>query len=267
MPSPFPGMDPWLEHPHHWPGVHARLIAVIGDALDACLPKKYYADIEERLYVCQPDDPVTRMIVPDVIIREHQKILENSARAAEARQGSTATLQAPIIEPLEIRERRVVIRTVDKNRVVTVIELLSPANKTRGSKGRRHYIRKRNNVLDSSAHFVEIDLLRGGDRFEGYTKLPPSDYLIAVSREPIRPTADWWLVKLEDRLPEIPIPLRKGDADVMLDLQAVLNTFFDRSDYGRRLRYDQPPEPPLTPAQTAWASELVAAHERSSARE
>ncbi len=264
MPSPFPGMDPWLEHPHHWPGVHTQLVTAIGDAINAALPKKYYAEIEQRLYVCQPDDPVTRMIVPDVIVREHQKILENSAHAAEARQGSTATLQAPIIEPLEIRERRVVIRTVDKNRIVTVIELLSPANKTRGSKGRRHYIRKRNNVLDSLAHFVEIDLLRGGERFEGYTKLPPSDYLIAVSREPIRPTADWWLVPLEQRLPEIQIPLRKGDADIPLDLQAVLNTVYDRSDYGRRLRYDQPPEPPLTPAQAVWASELVAAHQHES---
>lgn len=194
MPSPFPGMDPWLEDPKHWPGVHTQLVTAIGDAMNASLPKNYYAEIEERLYVCQPDDPVTRMIVPDVIIREHQRILERASSTSVVTQGSTATLQAPIVEPLEIRERRVVIRTVDKNRVVTVIELLSPANKTRGSKGRRHYIRKRNNVLDSSAHFVEIDLLRGGERFEGYTKLPPSDYLIAVSREPIRPTADWWLV-------------------------------------------------------------------------
>ena len=261
MPSPFPGMDPWLENPMLWPGVQATLASEISHAMNANLPKKFYADIEVRRYVCQPDDPVIRVIVPDAIIREHQKILDQAARTAGAVRGSTATLQAPIIEPLEIRERRVVIRTVDKNRVVTVIELLSPANKTRGSMGRRHYIRKRNNVLDSSAHFVEIDLLRGGERFEGYTKLPPSDYVIAVSREPIRPTADWWLVKLEDRLPEIPIPLSKGDADVMLDLQAVLNTVYDRSDYGRRLQYDQPPEPPLTPAQAAWANELVTARQ------
>ncbi len=122
-------------------------------------------------------------------------------------------------------------------------------------------------MLDSLAHFVEIDLLRGGERFEGYTKLPPSDYLIAVSREPIRPTADWWLVPLEQRLPEIHILLCKGDADIPLDLQAVLNTVYDRSDYGRRLRYDQPSEPPLTPAQAAWASELVAAHQGSSVSE
>ena len=261
MPSPFPGMDPWLEAPTLWPGVHNTMISVIRFALTPNLPKQYFADIQERLYVCQPDDPVTRVIVPDAIIREHQNILDRAARTAGSVRGSTATMQAPIIEPLEIRERRVVIRTVDKNRVVTVIELLSPANKTRRSMGRRHYIRKRNNVLDSSAHFVEIDLLRGGERFEGYTKLPPSDYVIAVSREPIRPTADWWLVKLEDRLPEIPIPLSKGDADVMLELQAVLDTVYDRSDYGRRLQYDQPPEPPLTPAQAAWANELIAARQ------
>ena len=267
MPSPFPGMDPWLEHPWHWPGVHTHLITAIGDALNATLPKKYYADIEERLYVCQPDDPITRVIVPDAIIREHQKILERTAQIASAVQRSTATLQAPIVEPIEFRESRVEIRTVDKNRIVTVIEMHSPANKTRGSKGRRHYIRKRNNVLDSSAHFVEIDLLRGGERFGSFAMLPPSDYLIAVSREPIRPTADWWLVPLEQRLPEIQIPLRKGDADIPFDLQAVLNTVYDRSDYGRRLHYDQPPEPPLTPAQAAWASELVVANQRSSVRE
>ena len=164
MPSPFPGMDPWLENPMLWPGVQATLASEISHAMNANLPKKFYADIEVRRYVCQPDDPVIRVIVPDAIIREHQKILDQAARTAGAVRGSTATLQAPIIEPLEIRERRVVIRTVDKNRVVTVIELLSPANKTRGSMGRRHYIRKRNNVLDSSAHFVEIDLLRGGER-------------------------------------------------------------------------------------------------------
>ena len=161
MPSPFPGMDPWLEEPSRWAGFHHSLVVEISYAITATLPKRFFADIEVRRYRCQLDDPAMRWIVPNVFIRERFAGAITSVNTTGGERTSTATLQAPIAEPIEFRESRVVIRTVDKNRVVTVIELLSPANKTRGSKGRRHYIRKRNNVLDSSAHFVEIDLLRG----------------------------------------------------------------------------------------------------------
>ena len=251
MPSPFPGMNPWFEEPSLWPGVHGSLINEIRAVINQVAPDRYFADIEERVYLCSADDPYERIVVPDVVIRGEP------SPSAEYATG-TATLDAPvraaIVGTVEHRERRVVLRTADdERRVVTVIELLSPANNTPGSKGQSAYRAKREEVLDSDSHFVEIDLLRAGTRIPAGWNRPELDYRIAVSRQEDRPMADWWFLALRQPLPTIPVPLCGDDPDLQLDLQSVLNTVYERGGYVRRMNYSKPiPSPAVSEQDQEW---------------
>src|ERR1700722_15745691 len=142
----FPGMDPYLEDSHLWPGVHASLIVYIRDLLQPLLRPRYLASIEERVYLERPD----REIIPDVRVQQHRP--DASA--------STTTLEcdAPIrvrVTPLEIRETNLAI--LDRHsgqRVVAVLEAVSPTNKYAGP-GRNSYLAKQTEVLNSSAHLIE----------------------------------------------------------------------------------------------------------------
>src|SRR5687767_12395385 len=159
MPGPFPGMDPYLEHPARWPGVHQRLITRTADSLAALLPPHYVADIGERVYVVQPE----RSIYPDVAVFASPIVARPRDRAG----GGTALApsgEAPWVvtaEPAEVREVFVqILWAQDESRVITVIEVLSPANKAAGSEGRKLYLRKQQELLKSETNLVEIDLLR-----------------------------------------------------------------------------------------------------------
>src|SRR5262249_40379790 len=143
---------------------------------------------------------------------------------------------------LEIRDRK-------SRELITVIELLSPANKRPGPH-REQYLSKRGQVLASPAHLVEIDLLRGGLAMPGADR-PACDYAVMVSRAPERPSAEFWPVGLRDRLPVIPIPLRTGDPDAQLDLQELLDRIHDTGGYAYYI--EGQPDPPLRPDQAAWA--------------
>lgn len=50
MRSPFPGMNPYLEHLELWSSVHSRLIVAIADALADILSQDYRIEIEKRTY-------------------------------------------------------------------------------------------------------------------------------------------------------------------------------------------------------------------------
>ena len=113
--------------------------------------------------------------------------------------------------------------------VVTIIEVLSPANKRANSDGRREYLAKRAMILRSSAHLVEIDLLRGGERLPMAEPLPSVDYDVIVSRAPRRPMADVWPTTLRQPLPTVPIPLAGEDPEVPLDLQAIFHAVHERA--------------------------------------
>jgi hypothetical protein len=260
MPSPFPGMNPYLEATDLSPGVHAALINEIRNRINGTAPPGYFADIEQRVYLLDTDELQKQLIVPDVAVRNTSAAPQDGREA-----GGTATLVAPVKavisvpdQGIDVKERRIVIQTLDDHRIVTVIELLSPANKTGGSKGRENYLHKRHEVLDSDAHFVEIDLLRAGRGIQIFQDAPTYDYLICVSRQQERPEADWWPVLLEQPLPEIPIPLRRGNPDLKLDLQAIMHDVYDRSGYSRRLDYSQPAPPPdLSDSRRKWVSETI----------
>ena len=148
---------------------------------------------------------------------------------------------------LEIRDRR-------DRQLVTVIELLSPANKRPGG-DRDQYLAKRQEILGSTAHLVEIDLLRGGQR-PPVEELPGCDYCVLVSRSELRPRVGLWPLRLHDRLPVIPIPLRAPDPDAQLDIQAVLDDIYDKAHYATYV-YDGSPVPPLSREEETWARQFV----------
>lgn len=149
---------------------------------------------------------------------------------------------------VEIRDRRA-------RRLVTLIEILSPTNKRGG--GRRQYLQKRNKVLRSSSHLMEIDLLRKGKRVPMIEPLPPGDYFVFLTRANRRPETEVWPIALTSALPTVRVPLSEPDPDVPLDLQQAFETIYELSPYGAAIDYSQPPDVPLAKAAAAWAAERI----------
>ena len=260
MPSPFPGMDPYLEHPGLFPGVHQGMIAVARATLNALLPPRYVADIGERVYIVQPE----RSIYPDVVIIEHP-----SARPQREQIGTASAMivgDPPWVVtyyPVEMREVFIEILPVgDESRVITVIEVLSPSNKAAGSAGRELYLTKQQELFESQTHRIEIDLLRRGE----HTVVVPRerlvsrgnwDYRVCLHRGEQGNRCEVWPVTVRQSLPRIYVPLADGDPDVVLDLQAVFNRCYDEGAYARRLDYRCEPTPPLQGEDVMWVDEVL----------
>lgn len=257
MPSPFPGMDPYLEAPAIWPGVRAALLNAIREILVPEVRPNYYVDLERRVYVVEEDDPAQRLLVPDVTV------VAAPGRGAPQPQATAGARAMPAVvlmvqEQLEVRESRLVIHAADNHEVVCVIELLSPANKTTGSKGRDEYLSKRRELLRSTAHLVEVDLLRVGNRIPSVGPLPEGDYYVHVSRVALRPRGEVFAWTLRDAAPAIPVPLRRRDPDAIVDLAEVIGRAYDRGGYDLIVDYLHLPGPPLRPSDEAWAQALLA---------
>ncbi len=222
MPTPFPGMDPYLEHPGLWPNVHASLIIALRDDLAPRLRPRYYVAVEERVVQLGADD------------------LLFAAR------------------PDEIHQRFLQIRDLMGDHVVTVVELLSPANKRPG-KGRQEYEEKRLELLGTRTHLVEIDLLREGQPMpmRGYPST--SDYRLIISRAPRRPRADLLPFTVRQPIPRLRLPLASGDDEPEGDLNELLHTLYDRAGYDLQLDYGREAEPPLTGDDATWANALLQA--------
>ena len=156
-----------------------------------------------------------------------------------------------------MREARIEVIDRKDRAVVTVIEILSPANKVRGSQGRASYDLKRREIMRSPSHFIEIDLLRSGAGFSPFENLGPHEYGVHLSRTQRRPRGTLWPIRLDQKLPAIPVPLLEGDADAELDLQLVLDTSYDLADYGEEVDYRTEPTPPLSAEQAQWADALL----------
>jgi hypothetical protein len=254
MKSPFPGMDPYLESPNVWPDVHLEMISKIRAALNFRVRPAYTVRVETRVYVSREDDLVRRSFVPDVGVEKPRKAKRHKATTA------SIVIDEPLIVPyvvdptieeayLEIKERKT-------NVLVTVIEVLSPANKIRGSEGRKSYMDKRSQFISADVHLVEIDLLRGGD--------PPiepvlrqADYRVFLSRSDERTRQRCWLMDLHDRLPIIGIPLKGDDPDVALDLGEIMRDVYASGAYEDIIDYRKPCDPPLKPADARWAKKLI----------
>lgn len=252
MPSPFPGMDPYLERQGRWHPFHTRLVSTLADAIDAILPERYYVSVEERATIMVPEDSIA-VGRPDVTVAD----LGGPRRGDR---GGTATL-APAIEvtvpvPETLGERYLEVRDIeDTDEVVTVIEVLSPWNKRPG-RGRADYLAKRDLVLASRTNLVEIDLLRSGARMPLFGGESPYDYGVLVSRGEMRPRAVLIPFTVRDRIPVFPLPLLPGDVEPLVELQAVFDQVYDRSRLSKRIDYERPPDPPLRPEDAAWATQF-----------
>lgn len=194
-----------------------------------------------------------------MIGRADADVAFESALARGAR-GAGAALVAPATVTIpRLRKRKVgYLEVVDagNKKVVTVIELLSPSNKYAGE-DRESYLTKRRELFATRVNLIELDFLRGGPRLP-LNGLPTCSYYAMVSRPPARPKADIWPINLRNPLPSIPVPLREGEPEAAVDLQAVLNRTYDEAGYGDRV-YGTPPEPQLAPEDAEWAAAVLAA--------
>ena len=259
MPSPFPGMNLYLESPELWPEVHSRLIVAIADEIAPALLPNYYVAIEKRTYLTAPEDSVL-IGIPDVVVVSQEvqteKELErsNTLTATLSQPDEPQTVTVPLAE--EVQERYLEIRDTKTGRVVTTIELLSPKNK-RSGEGREAYLRKRQRILTSSTHLVEIDLLRSGKPMpmQGVAQL--KDYRILISRSDNRPQAQLYAFNLQDTIPHIELPLKAGDNSPIVELKPILDGVYDRAGCRFRIDYSQPTTPALSGEAAAWVNVLL----------
>ncbi len=252
MPSPFPGMDPYLEDAAIWPGLHSRLINGYSELLQKpLLERGYYAEIGERIWLMEPG----RNIYPDV----------NVVRFRD--QPSNAAVVCLADEP--IRVRRDLIQVTEpyleifdskQRRLISGIELISPTNKTT-SDGRKLYLRKQRDLRRGGVNLVEIDLTRFGRRvcdiprgtLEGTAAC---DYLVNVVRSRAI-DYEFYPIGIRSRLPRVRVPLKHGEPDLPLDLQEALDRAYDTGPYSVRVDYSSVCEPPLGESDAAWANELL----------
>ena len=253
----FPGMDPYLENPAIWPGVQSAMAVYLRDQLQPRLQPRYVASLEERVFI----EDTTRVMRPDVLIKR---------KRPPQPQGGVAVLEGDAPELVRVADQEIhesfvaILDRATGQRVVAVIELVSPTNKFAGP-GRDAYVTKQHEVLSSQAHLVEIDLLRTGPHVLTVQEwavrdLGPYDYLVCVNRA--RATRNEYEVYrrgLRDRLPRIHVPLADDDPDAILDLQSVLAQTYEAGLYRELLSYDQPCVPPLSPEDQTWANEVIRA--------
>jgi hypothetical protein len=256
MPSPFPGMDPYLEAEEIWSDFHSTLLPILRKALREHLPAPYHARLDRYVWIDDETDERPQLLgEPDVYVADPVGL--ERAGAAMAVLAAPVTVTIPAAPP----KGKLYIKIVDRrgHRVVTVIEVLSPSNKASGP-DRRAYLAKRQEYHAAGTNLVELDLLRAGRRPPAEPPLPRADYYLTVIPVASHPRAGVWPLTVRDRLPTLPIPLNPPDEPVLVDLQLCVNQAYDDADYGQEIDYTQPPVPPLNESDAAWARELIARH-------
>lgn len=254
MPSPFPGIDPYVEHPEFWSEVHNRLIVAIADSLSPQLRPKYRVAIEKRIYLNDNNESLLVGIADVTVLTNRSKaVLQSSAATLSTRHKSPVQVTVPL--PEEVRESYLEIREVAGGRVITVLEILSPTNKRPGT-GRIVYERKRQQILASETHLVEIDLLRSGTPMPLLENLS-TYYSILVSRSHQRPVADLYAFSLQEEIPLFSVPLAPNEPEPDVDLQPLFNAVYDRAGLDLVIDYAQPPLPAFIEADAAWADALL----------
>ena len=223
MPSPFPGMDPYLEHAKLWPTFQHQLLACLYQILLPGLVDRYRARVGNRSYVSE-------MPLFTSIIRE------------------------------EYTEEFIEIRTRTDNRLVTLLEVVSPANKTTMA-GRLAYLDKRKESVIQKAAIVEIDLVLQGKPTLTYSRdgLPEFDHAVSVTRANAPDRYEIYTATIQKRLPKFKLPLAADDKDALLDLQAAFGRAYDLGGFASLIDYKCPPPPdvPLTDSYKAWINDLL----------
>ncbi len=256
MRPPFPGMDPWLENPTLWPNVHNSLITSIRDVLAPQLQPRYFVDVESRTTVLTALD-IDRVYKPDVSIHATELRAAAGPGVALLERPDVRAYNVSVPTGEETEETYLAIQELPGRKLVTVIEVLSPTNK-KTKDARAEYLEKREDLIHTSVSFVEIDLLRGGEPMPLRNAPPMTDYRILVCRARRSKDALLFAFSYTSPIPPVPIPLLPGDAEPMLDLNGVLHALIERASYELVIDYAQPPDPPLRPADQAWAASIVA---------
>ena len=261
MPSPFPGMDPYLEDARIWEDFHANLAGEIQAQLAPQLRPRYVAALAVRVtydeVVVQWRQP--RSIKPDVSIWRVDDRPSGGVAVATASAIAPAPLVGMVALQVPLKLYGVEIRRVEDDLLVTAIEILSPVNKRPGHEAFESYQRKRSDLLRSVAHLMEIDLLRAGRRWALLTPLPDAPYFVFLSRADKRPQVEIWPLRLQDPIPVLPVPLLEPDPDVPLDLGRAIQAIYDRAGYDLRIDYRQPvPPPDLAPEDAGWVAARLA---------
>jgi hypothetical protein len=248
-------VDPYLENPELWSDVHNGLIAALRDELSPRLRPGYYVALEERTYLEEPGELVL-VGRPDLTVVDRDR--QGGERGSKL--GLTPTLvEVELPVGAQVRETFLEVRATTEGDVVTVVELLSPGNKRSGT-GRRVYLDKRELVLSTHTSLVELDLLRAGEPMPTVGPRVRSDYSILVSRGYRRPKADLIPFGVRDRIPSFPLPLRRGEDELTVDLGRVLHALYDRASYDLRIDYGKAPVPPLPSDDADWANDLIREH-------
>lgn len=224
MPSPFPGMDPYIEDPEVWCDFQLNLAVEIRAQLNRLLQPAYVAQVKTY---------------------ETYELLEDDERTQEQHR-----------IPLKIA--RIEIYRPQPRQLISAIEILSPVNKQPSHDTYQEYQRKRRELLRSSAHLLEIDLLRGGQRPPLEEPVPQAPYYVVLSRADRRPVVEVWPIQLQNKLPLISVPLQEPDPDAPLDLSAALAAIYERAGYAMVIDYHRPPPPPKLPAaDLLWLDDLL----------
>jgi hypothetical protein len=246
-------MDPYLEA--HWRDVHARLVIYTSDALQRVLPRALRARVEESILLETPQGIKDHPLFPDVRVVEFESYRESTTRST----AGVAVAEPVLVQAGPEVATETYLEIIDResgNRVVTVIEFLSPSNKSPGL-NREQYQRKQCDILASDTNLVEIDL----NRFGGHTLAFPlahlkrhvrTPYMVCVRRATRRDQAEVYPMPIWERLPAVRIPLRPEDADVPLDLQALVEQFYLNGGYEGTLDYAAEPDPPLLGGDRSW---------------
>ncbi|MEK7278126.1 MAG: DUF4058 family protein [Chloroflexota bacterium] len=260
MPSPFPGMDPYIEDPVIWEDFHASLAGEMRYQLAPLLRPRYVAALTPRVTYDEVVIQHPYLVKPDVsVIQVDDRPMGGEAVAIAP---APVTGQVALEEPINLQT--VEIRETETGLLVTVIEILSPVNKRPGHEAFDSYRRKRRDLMRTSVHLMEIDLLRGGRRPPLVTPLPDAPYFVFLGREQRRPTIEIWPLRIQDLIPLLPVPLIAPDPDVPLDLGKAIRTIYDDAAYDLRIDYRKPPPPPdFAPEDANWiGSRLRAASAR-----
>ena len=273
MPSPFPGMDPYLEGPRWFHGFHNSLIIYLVEQLQPLLPKAYYAQSGQRVWL----EVSERYVEPDVNVMGERREIPHRGQSgvalvepeieSELAAGQPVLITVEDIEHDDHLETYLEIRgrSSGQDRLIATIEVVSPFNKTPGHEGYELYRAKQREVLAGQVHLIEIDLLRrnayhGCPAHIAMEKAGPFDYHVSVHRFDRPKEYLVYPIRLEQRLPTIMVPLLPEDPAVPVDLQAAFARAYDAGPYRKAIWYAKDPiEPLLRPAQAAWAATKVRA--------
>jgi hypothetical protein len=255
--NPFPGMNPFLER--HWSDVHTKLITYIADALAEQLPLELKARSEERVTLHDAEGKQSSLRA-DVAVVESWKSGVRPKWEPEATKNDGIVATEPQIVLLSEETERWIEITDTNGELITVIEVLSPANKGRE---RADYIARRDTYVHARVNLVEIDLLRGGTHSlvvpaDGFEKPAGAYYLTSVFRAPTSFRLEVYVTSMREPLPNISIPLRPADKDVVLALQPLVNRCHRMGAYWNA-DYQHVPGPVLPEDELAWVNEQVKA--------